>query len=169
MGWNNQAVTLLVVTVLPDGSMSGIFGYSPAPGPGNLLFALTATPGTDQYGNAFEAVLDIGSGNFQVDAAGNMLMFNPTGNALMQIIPTKSVMIIYDDDDPVQGSILLAFSGAVYTDDVGNTIGQGLTIGATDDIPTTNPGTGSILLYCDASGNLKALTQNGNTRTIATA
>lgn len=33
--------------------------------------------------------------------------------------------------------------------------------------PTSNPTTGSVLLYCDVSGNLLARTQAGNVRTVA--
>jgi len=163
--WDNQAVTELIVTVLTNG-MSGIFGYSPEPGAGNLLFSLTAAPGTDQYGNAYESVLDIGAGVFQVDDAGNMLMFNPAGNLMVSLIPTTPSLIIYQNTSPVQGPILFAFAGTEVTDTFGNTIGEGTTLGYCG-VPSVTPGPSSILLYCDGAGNLQALTADGNTRLIA--
>lgn len=54
MGWNNQAVTLIVLTEEISG-YSGIFGYSPAPAVGNLIFSVAAAAGTDPYGNAYLA------------------------------------------------------------------------------------------------------------------
>jgi hypothetical protein len=69
-GWDNQAVTLLLLTLTPSGGFAGIFGYSPAPGPGNLVFSLTA-PGvtTDPFANPVK------SGGFAVYGAGGAIAF----------------------------------------------------------------------------------------------
>jgi hypothetical protein len=50
-GWDNQAISLLLLSLAAAG-FTGIFGYSPAPGAGNLVFSLTA-PGVaaDPFGN----------------------------------------------------------------------------------------------------------------------
>lgn len=52
------------------------------------------------------------------------------------------------------------------TSDAGGGGGGTLTICHNTD-PTTNPASGHIILYCDASGNLLARTSAGNTRTVA--
>jgi hypothetical protein len=54
MGWNNQVVQLLVISEAATG-YSGIFIYTPAPGPGNLLISIASVAGTDPYGNYYPA------------------------------------------------------------------------------------------------------------------
>lgn len=54
--WSNQAVTLIILTEQVTG-FSGLFGYSPAVGAGNLVFSVAATGGTDPYGNQYYAGL----------------------------------------------------------------------------------------------------------------
>jgi hypothetical protein len=53
-GWADDAITLLILTEEISG-FSGIFGYSPAPGAGNLILSVTAAGGTDPYGNTYIA------------------------------------------------------------------------------------------------------------------
>lgn len=52
MPWNTIIPNLIVFEELP-GVYSGLFGYNPAPGPGNLEFSLAVTDGTDPYGNNY--------------------------------------------------------------------------------------------------------------------
>lgn len=52
MGWSNQLVSLIVLEESATG-FSGIFGYSPVPGKGNLIFSVSAAAGTDQFGNEY--------------------------------------------------------------------------------------------------------------------
>ena len=54
-GWDNQVVSLLLLSLSAAG-FTGVFGYSPAPGGGNLVFSLTA-PGitTDPFGNTVQS------------------------------------------------------------------------------------------------------------------
>jgi hypothetical protein len=58
--WSNAAQSLIVLIEEVTG-YSGIFGYSPAPGTGTLVFSLAAAAGTDPYGNAYPQGLSIGS------------------------------------------------------------------------------------------------------------
>lgn len=68
MPWSNQAVTLIVLFE-EDTGFSGLFGYSPAPGNGNLIFSVAATSGTDPFSNSYQAgVVSYGS-------AGNAAAF----------------------------------------------------------------------------------------------
>jgi hypothetical protein len=57
--WSNQLVNLLVIAAQQAG-YSGLFIYSPAPGPGNLILSIAAVPGTDPYGNAYLPILVAG-------------------------------------------------------------------------------------------------------------
>lgn len=50
--WSNTT-TSLIVLIEESGTYSGIFGYSPVPGPGNLVFSVAASPGEDPYGNTY--------------------------------------------------------------------------------------------------------------------
>lgn len=52
--WSNTATNLIVLIEQLSG-YSGIFGYSPAPGAGNLVLSITAAAGTDPYGNAYRS------------------------------------------------------------------------------------------------------------------
>lgn len=51
--WSNQLTNLIILTAQQAG-FSGLFGYSPSPGHGNLVFSIAAVPGTDPYGNAYQ-------------------------------------------------------------------------------------------------------------------
>ena len=66
MGWNNQVVNLIILTEQTSG-FSGMFGYSPAPGAGKLIFSVSASAGTDPYGNAYPAGLSATQGSFSGD------------------------------------------------------------------------------------------------------
>lgn len=52
--WSNTETNLIILIEQVSG-FSGLFGYSPAPGAGNLIFSITANAGTDPYGNKYVA------------------------------------------------------------------------------------------------------------------
>lgn len=53
MNWQQNVFSTLIIEEGIPGS--GVFGYSPVPGYGNLILSETATPGKDDYGNAYLA------------------------------------------------------------------------------------------------------------------
>lgn len=61
-------------------SASGVFFYSPSEGAGNLIMALAATAGTDQYGNTYTEGLSFSAGN---------------GAPVIQVRPDLKAMFIY--------------------------------------------------------------------------
>jgi hypothetical protein len=62
--WSNNTSSLIVLIEEVSG-FSGIFGYSPAPGAGSLVFSLSAAAGTDPYGNKYPVGLTVyDPGNF---------------------------------------------------------------------------------------------------------
>lgn len=69
--WSNTA-TNLIILIEDISGYSGIFGYSPAPGTGNLVFSVAAHSGTDPYGNDYlEGVVTYSGATFAALAAGN--------------------------------------------------------------------------------------------------
>jgi hypothetical protein len=52
--WTNQVVNLIILTEQTTG-LSGLFGYSPTVGAGNLVVSVSANSGTDQNTNAYLA------------------------------------------------------------------------------------------------------------------
>jgi hypothetical protein len=79
MPWSNQAVSLIVLTEQATG-YSGIFGYSPSPGPGNLIFSVAARAGTDPYGNSYPAGVSSSIGSFSgTTFEGQQFLINPSG------------------------------------------------------------------------------------------
>lgn len=62
-GWSNQVVSLIVLEEATTG-FSGIFGYSPTPGAGNLIFSVAAAAGDDPYGNTYVQGVAAYVGNF---------------------------------------------------------------------------------------------------------
>lgn len=75
--WSNSATNLIVLVEQASG-FSGVFGYSPAPGAGNLVFSLTAAAGTDPYGNAYAAGLTM----YSADGTINLWDTAATWNAI---------------------------------------------------------------------------------------
>lgn len=57
MGWQNNVFSLLIIE--GGSGFSGLFVYTPAPGPGNLIGSWAAAAGTDPYGNAYPQGLAI--------------------------------------------------------------------------------------------------------------
>jgi hypothetical protein len=74
--WSNQTTTRVVIV---EGTpYSGLFFYSPAPGPGNLVGSWTAAAGTDPYGNAYPAGIYL----VNIDSTGTLNI--PLTNTLGQ-------------------------------------------------------------------------------------
>jgi hypothetical protein len=68
-GWNNQLVQVIILSL--PGGFSGLFGYSPSPGPGNLVISITNQAGTDPFGNPYPPGVCVGpSSGPQVNITG---------------------------------------------------------------------------------------------------
>lgn len=52
--WSDTGTSLIVLT-FSSGGFTGIFAYSPSPGPGNLVLSQSVRSGTDPFGNAYLA------------------------------------------------------------------------------------------------------------------
>lgn len=77
MPWNNQAVSLIILTEAATG-FSGMFGYSPAVGNGNLIFSVAAAAGTDSFGNSYPQGISSKIGSLSVDNIfSQSASFNP--------------------------------------------------------------------------------------------
>lgn len=102
MGWNNQSVELIILTEQTSG-FSGIFGYSPQVGTGNLIFSVAAAAGTDPYGNAYPQ---------GISGLGSLTLFGP-----------DSTILVYSGV-PAAGNLIASF-GSAGTDAYGNKYVEG--------------------------------------------
>ncbi len=108
--WSNQAVTLIILTEQTTG-FSGVFGYSPAVGTGNLIFSLAAAAGVDPYGNPYPQGLTSLLGSF----SGTDYLINSTGE-------------FFYYGTPAFGNLALSLTNAAGTDSFGNAFNQGINI-----------------------------------------
>lgn len=136
--WSNQAVSLIVLDEATSG-YSGIFGYSPAPGPGNLIFSVAAKAGTDPYGNAYPQGLGLGTGTIIID--------NPTAG-----------VFVYSGT-PAFGNLIVSMAAQAGSDAFGNSYPQGLGVKAgtiTGATIVADGTSGQFLVYSGtpAFGNL---------------
>ena len=76
--WTNQVVSLIVLTEA-TGGFSGLFGYSPTPGAGNLIFSIAAANGTDPYGNAYLGGVTSYSGSTDTSISGGVVNLSGAG------------------------------------------------------------------------------------------
>ena len=102
--WSNPAVTLVILQEQATG-FSGIFGYSPTPGLGNLIFSVAAAAGTDPYGNTYPQGIS-GQGNISIFGTAALLIYNGT---------------------PELGNLIGSWAAAPGTDAFGNTYTAGIT------------------------------------------
>lgn len=71
MGWeSNNVFQVLIIT---GSTGSGVFVYSPSPGPGNLVASIAAAVGTDPYGNAYKAGVASYSGTSFTNLNGGLI------------------------------------------------------------------------------------------------
>lgn len=82
MGWNNQAITLIIIEEEITG-FSGLFGYSPKLGHGNLIFSVAAASGTDPYGNNYDQGITVytRNGGLLANLLAGILTFGDTLSA----------------------------------------------------------------------------------------
>ncbi len=113
--WSDQAISLLVLDE-ETGGWSGIFGYSPAPGAGNLVFSLAAAAGTDPYGNTYPAGLSTTAGNSTIE--GDDYLLNSSG-------------AFFYNGKPAAGNLIASIAAASGTDPFGNAYSSGLMFGGT--------------------------------------
>jgi hypothetical protein len=77
--WSNDASNLIILIEDITG-YSGLFGYSPAPGAGTLVFSITANAGTDPYGNAYAAGITLYGPEGTINLDGTSATWNDTVN-----------------------------------------------------------------------------------------
>ncbi|MHB1595388.1 MAG: hypothetical protein ACYCO9_16395 [Streptosporangiaceae bacterium] len=126
MPWNNQALALLVL-VEKTGGWSGVFGYSPDEGPGNLVFSVSAAAGTDPYGNAYPAGVSTTAGSGTIEGPDYLI---------------DSAGAFWYSGTPGSGNLILSIAGAAGTDPHGNIYPEGISF-AKGSVPggLIDPGT----------------------------
>jgi hypothetical protein len=81
MPWNTVIQTLFLFISTP-GTFSGLFGYSPSVGLGNLFFSVSVTGGTDPSGNNYPSGIVSYSNNFYARLVSANLQLNATGTQI---------------------------------------------------------------------------------------
>lgn len=138
MGWNNSVFELLIVSA-GGGPFTGLFVYSPAPGNGNLIASITASNGTDPFGNGFDAGIVSYSGlNTAILNASSLSLFagiteratlstshftvfNSSGATIYDIDLTRTAQFLYaDTGSAVQGALVVSQAQNGGTDQFGN-------------------------------------------------
>lgn len=132
-GWDNQVIGLLIIDAVA-GTFSGLFVYSPTPGPGNLVASVTASSGTDPFGNAYigGVALYDSSGNPRLvmafSANPNFEMLNAAGSQIMNLSSLKDAMFWYlDEGVSGQGPLFASIAPINGNDIFGNTYESGVT------------------------------------------
>ena len=167
MGWDNQAITQLIVTAAAKGS--GVFVYSGAPAAGNLVVTISGDGVEhDQYGNTYAGVFQ--AGGTTINAAGDLFQFNIFGAQTSYLQSSPPVLIFYKDTGTaVQGAVAFAFATAPYTDAFSNVIQAGVTLA--EQAPATMSGRGQMYVGDGTGGStagvLYYLSPAGNYFTVA--
>lgn len=102
--WSNQRNDLIILQENVSG-FSGLFGYSPSIGAGNLIFSVAAVAGTDPYGNAYPAGLSITGANSTI--TGTNYIINVNG-------------AFFYSGTPALGNLIASIASAAGTDSFGN-------------------------------------------------
>lgn len=102
MPWNNQVFPLLVVVATP-GAYSGLFIYSPVPGPGNLVASIAGSAGTDPYGNHYPAGANFAQLNNPQTMPAMVNGWSIGGHATYLLDPIGNLVVSWKD--LVTGSI----------------------------------------------------------------
>ncbi len=194
MGWNNQLMTLLVIGT--GGNYTGLFVYQGTPGPGNLVFSIAATAGTDPYGNTYLAGETVGAApatqlqlisnggtgmlNFLLNNAAitNGFLEGINGGTFGEILLQGPALIAANENDYVSvfmvsnnGSVFPANMNLEYTD-AGGIIHGYLNLGAegvsisAGFINAGNPGTGTSATNPATTETWHALAVSGTGYTV---
>lgn len=170
--WNNQLVSLLIITA-PSGAYAGIFVYSPSPGTGNLIGSWAAQAGTDPYGNAYPAGLDVTVGTITgVTISGGTISGGTiTGATISSTVFNGTNFILnssgffFYSGTPALGNLATSVANVAGTDSFGNTYpagfdGQQLTLTNQSGTPPAVSGAG--VLFSNSGGKLRFLHSTGN-------
>jgi hypothetical protein len=117
-----QLVEILVKTILISASAgNGLFVYSGDPAAGNLIASIVSTPGTDDFGNPYNAIANFGNqqgAHFGIDPTGHLYLVNAAGAATIVMSPEAELIGIYPSGTGSAPSFTVA--GKSGTDPFGN-------------------------------------------------
>jgi len=123
-----------VATVFEAGdtiiNQQGLFVYSGAPGPGNLIFSVASAAGTDQFGNNYGAGVNAGNqagAHLAISAAGDMLIANAADEPVLFIYHGDGSVRLYNPAGIAAGNLVTVISPAAGSDSAGNPYGAGFT------------------------------------------
>lgn len=149
MGWQNNIFPLLIVNA--SGGFTGLFVYSPRPGPGNLIAAIAGAAGTDPYGNAYSPVFEagaIGTNFLQIDQFGDLLL-SSAGNVNLVLNPTKKAFFVYAPAAGA-GNLTTSIAAAAGSDAFANAYQAGVQVQGGGQITVGVPGGPQVKLLSNA-------------------
>jgi hypothetical protein len=144
--WSNDASNLIILIEQITG-YSGLFGYSPAPGPGNLVLSITANAGTDPYGNAYAAGITLYSSEGTINLDGTSATWNDTINGSGIQISVAGGAVLEEFEPSTVAGVTWDHGavGATLASRLGTNTPETFLVSPTND---TNPGsTSSLALY----------------------
>ena len=129
--WTNQVTSLIILTEQTTG-FSGLFGYSPSAGAGNLVLSIAAVNGTDPYGNAYSAGVTSYNGGMSANLTSGGIAFfqSPTQLAAAVIEATPGEGFLALTSGQVSGGDTQAVVSVISAD--ANSGQSAVTINAAD-------------------------------------
>ena len=148
--WTNQVTSLIILTEQTTG-FSGLFGYSPSAGAGNLVFSVAVAPGTDPYGNAYQSgITDYSGANIWAQMLAGVINLNGAAGQFqtgqlgtsgagttflssgLETNPESGAEVIAQSADAAGGSSTVTISAAEFQVNDNATISGTLTVNGTD-------------------------------------
>src|SRR5208337_1142558 len=127
---------------------SGIFGYSPTVGSGNLIFSLSAAAGTDPYGNAYPQGINLAAGAISgTTFSGTDFIINSSGE-------------FFYSGTPAAGNLIQSIAIADGTDGFGNHYLAGISTYDSVDSIASELFDGALTMYTGSLGS--GWTQKGS-------
>ena len=147
--WGAVVAGLRLAASAPPSSpsgFSGLFIYSPAPGPGNLVASFAAAAGTDPYGNKYPADLTIGlNTKTQIQIASN------DGVGVVEFLLNNAGFVNGLLESAIIGSSAQVVLNGPANTTAGHTDFVGLELNSSDGISSS---ANMQFVYTDASGGV---------------
>jgi hypothetical protein len=120
--------TITGSSVVVDGANGGIFVYSGAPAPGNLIVSIAGEAGTDAEGNAYPAGLNVTVGAIAGSTITGSTISGGSITGAKFIAEGANGEILGYSGTPAAGNLVFAVSPVSGSDAFGNSWGMGVTI-----------------------------------------
>jgi hypothetical protein len=128
-GFVNPSI-VIANKVIIEGTEDGLFVYSGSPALGNLIASISASNGTDQYGNQYYQTFNVGdqqAAHIGFDSNGNVFIVNSSDRIVAEWRSDTGALLVYDSSGAGAGNLATSMSPVAGTDPSGNPYQAGLT------------------------------------------